>query len=184
MTPKSTNSKTSGRCPDSSKSSKPKQSLRGIAPPRVDLTSLCSGCQSQPIGGGCLRHPCSNCKRDGVPRGLKLCKSCSNKLGQCRRCRQPLPADAESHQEPVELLTLKSGPVPAAGGTTCGSCLEVPLPTNAAAGRCAECRGFTASRAIKLCAGCSGNVNQCDRCRKRLTGSSSSKARRTPRPRR
>ena len=184
MTPKSTNSR-SGCCPDSRKSSRAKKStVRGIAPPRVDLSTLCSGCQSQPIGGGCLRHPCSNCKRNGVPRGLKLCKSCGNKLGQCRRCRQPLPPEAESRGKAAELPTIKAGPVPAAGGTTCGSCLEIPLPTNAAAGRCAECRDFTASRAIKLCPGCSGKLNQCDRCRTRLTGGSAAKARRSLRPRR
>lgn len=52
---------------------------------------------------------------------------------------------------------------------TCKSCSKVPLPANAAAGKCANCKGFTSSRAIKLCSSCSSKLDQCDRCQKPLT---------------
>jgi len=152
MSPKNS----SGCCPDKrSTSGRKKSAVKGIAPVRIDMTSLCSGCQSQPLTGGCLRSRCKNCDK-GTPRGLALCKRCSGELGQCRRCRKALPQ--------------------AKPETTCGSCLKTPLPTNAGAGKCAACQGFTSSKAVKLCSGCSGKLGRCDRCRKPLPGAKSATA--------
>ena len=168
----------SGCCPGKHSSSRPrKSSMHSIAPVRIDVSTLCSRCQSQPLSGGCLRHRCSNCKENGVPRSLSLCKKCSDNLGQCRRCRQPLASKDGSQQPAKQLRGRSSQPGRAARATTCGSCSKTPLPLNARASKCENCKGFTSSTAYKLCPGCSGKLGQCDRCRKPLTGPGAAKPR-------
>ena len=160
----------SGCCPDKRSTTRKKQSsMRGIAPVRIDVSTLCSGCQGEPLAGGCLRHPCANCRKGGVPRSLSLCKKCSGELGQCRRCRKAL-APAAGSEPPAQQLrrgSANSGLQPSSK-TTCASCAKVPLPAQARAGNCENCTKFTSSKAYKLCPGCSTKLGQCDRCRKPL----------------
>lgn len=159
-----------------------RQSLRGIAPVRVDPSRLCQACQPLPLGSGCLRHPCTSCKKGAIPRGLKLCTRCSQERGECRRCLRPLksgdPAGPCAHQIADKNGRKAPGRKPAPGKqATCNSCLQEPLPVNTRAGSCANCSGFTSSTAITLCDTCQPKLKQCNRCRRPLAASSGGKPR-------
>lgn len=137
----------------------------------------CKRCEALPHAGGCLRHPCESCRNAFLDRSLRLCQTCSHRLGECQCCRRKVHRHTRSQNKDVKIVPAKKKQPSPQQGSTCAACAKLPLPANCAAGSCAHCAAFTASRAIALCDSCSGKLSRCNRCQRPLTATRPSRLR-------
>ena len=77
----------------------------------------CKTCETHPlIFTGCLTRRCEECQSSRIDRQLKLCKKCSNTLGECQRCRKKpgaeTPAAETSKSAPSAAKQVRATPAP------------------------------------------------------------------------